>query len=257
MKISILLIICLLFSCAFMDTQSLLITKSFAEQLQSQVTWKVTDYESNIFKDWTIEQAKSLFMHNISPKLFAQIFLENDQSLNFEYQNLPPDYDFRKEWPLCKTPIRDQGKCGSCWAFGSVESLGDRFCLKTKDPLILSSQEIVSCCTKAKGCGGGYLDHAFDYFEESGVVTEKCQPYESQKGNSPECYKGCKNHEEPYIKYKCKPGSSRYYGFDVEKLKAELVNNGPIAATFVVYKDFFYYKSGIYYHKTGEYVFLY
>ena len=236
------------------DSQRI-ITKEFTEMLKKTVTWEVAEYEDNIFNKWTFDQARSLVSHGFTPDSLSNLMTPSDSqsSISTSDSALPDAYDFRSAYPDCNHPIRNQGKCGSCWAFGSVESLGHRFCKHGKNE-ILSAQEVVSCSTEAEGCGGGYLDHAFDYFTEIGVTTEKCNPYESQTGKVPSCKKTCKNPSDPLVRYKCKAGTSKYLPHDLEKLKTELMDNGPIAATFIVYRDFYYYKGGIYYHQTGEYL---
>ena len=46
-----------------------------------------------------------------------------------EILDLPESFDARDEWPDCIQPIRSQGQCGGCWAFGAAEALSDRFCI--------------------------------------------------------------------------------------------------------------------------------
>jgi len=46
-----------------------------------------------------------------------------------ENADIPDAFDSREGFPGCIHPIRDQQKCGSCWAFSASEALSDRFCI--------------------------------------------------------------------------------------------------------------------------------
>jgi len=114
---------------------------------------------------------------------------------------LPAEFDSRKQWPNCIHEIRDQAQCGSCWAFAASEVLSDRFCIATqgKTDIILSPQDLVSCDKSDYGCQGGYLDHSWQYLVSTGIVSEECFPYTSQKGSVEKCINKCKknnNHME-------------------------------------------------------------
>ncbi|CAF1696106.1 unnamed protein product [Brassica napus] len=67
------------------------------------------------------------------------------------------------------------GHCGSCWAFGAVESLSDRFCIKYNMNISLSVNDLLACCgfLCGQGCNGGYPISAWRYFKHHGVVTEE------------------------------------------------------------------------------------
>ena len=101
-------------------------------------------------------------------------------------------------------PIRDQMRCGSCWAFAASEVLGDRFALASQGKInhVLSPEDMVSCDKGDHGCNGGYLDHAWEYLQDTGIVTEQCFPYGAGRGLAPACRTACVNASVPFTKYK-------------------------------------------------------
>jgi len=76
------------------------------------------------------------------------------------------------------TPVRSQGACGSCWAFGTIAALESRINLYYNQHIDknLSEQDLVSC-SDAGSCGGGSAEYALDYIRDTGVVDEDCFPY--------------------------------------------------------------------------------
>jgi len=165
--------------------------------------------------------------------------------------NAPDSFDSRKQWPNCIHGIRDQGQCGSCWAFGAVESLEDRFCISTNGQIniVLGEQTMVSCDTTDYGCQGGYLQNAWTFLERTGVTTEACQKYVSGTGAQPPCKKTCDDGSTPKY-YKVKAGTSKTVSSEAA-MQTNIQTNGPVEASFSVYQDFFAYKSGVYHHKSG------
>jgi cathepsin B len=82
--------------------------------------------------------------------------------------NVPKTFDPTTDakWgQTCVHPIRNQGQCGSCWAFGLSESFSDRVCVATfsgtVENVVLSPENLVSCDTENYGCSGGYLNLAW------------------------------------------------------------------------------------------------
>jgi len=222
-----------------------LITKEFVSKLKSIATWEVEDYENSIFKGWTLEEAK-----NMLSKHYELPMADHQKSYNGSVieSQLPDNFDPRDKFGACIHPIRDQGKCGSCWAFGMSEVLSDRFCIAKKD-VILSPQVLVSCDKDNNACNGGYLSHAFNYATNSGLVLDSCFPYVSANFYVPPCPTSCPG-TGAWVTYKCAPGSV-FEGQDNNFKMNELYTNGPIENCFQLYQDFFSYKSGIYYHTTG------
>eukprot|EP01017_Pseudomicrothorax_dubius_P026875 TRINITY_DN3038_c0_g1_i1.p1 TRINITY_DN3038_c0_g1~~TRINITY_DN3038_c0_g1_i1.p1 ORF type:complete len:441 (+),score=101.93 TRINITY_DN3038_c0_g1_i1:119-1441(+) len=181
------------------------------------------------------------------------IFLPNETHQAWLSTNdVPESFDSRIQWPNCIHPIRDQQKCGSCWAFSGSEALSDRFCIANFDVnVVLSPQFMVSCDQNEFGCGGGYPDLLWKFLEEQGTTTDECVPYVSGKGDVPNCltYTKCAD-GTPLKRYYAVIGSSRAL-IGPDAIKAEIFQNGPVQTDFTVYADFMAYKTGIYVHTTG------
>jgi C1A family cysteine protease len=88
------------------------------------------------------------------------------------------------------TAVKDQGQCGSCWAFSTTGNIEGQWKIKGHALTSVSEQELVSCDTIDSGCNGGLMDNAFDWLVQSrkGVIaTETSYPYVSGGGNVPKC----------------------------------------------------------------------
>jgi hypothetical protein len=89
------------------------------------------------------------------------------------------DIDWRTQGAL--TPIKDQGQCGSCWAFGATAAIESYGKITGKYPLQpLAPQQITSCDKTSYGCQGGWAEHAFNYVVSAGgIELESSYPYVS------------------------------------------------------------------------------
>ena len=80
------------------------------------------------------------------------------------------------------TPVKNQGNCGSCWAFATVASLEGLNFLEGNTLTSFSEQYVVDCSTENYGCDGGWPYLAYDLTEKSGIPTEEAYPYKGVDG---------------------------------------------------------------------------
>jgi len=136
------------------------------------------------------------------------------------------------------TPVKNQGQCGSCWAFsttGSTEGINQ---ITTGQLVSLSEQELVDCAGKYgnQGCNGGLMDNGFEYVEASGLCSESDYPYTGRDGT---CQASSCTKAVTIKGYKDVPAD------DEESLKAAAANQ-PISVAIEADKQVFqFYKSGV------------
>jgi len=128
----------------------------------------------NQFADMTAEEFSARMNRQIAtkPKLNATLF---DHT---KYQ-VDEAIDWRDSADLT---VKDQGQCGSCWAFSTTGSLEGQLLLKQKSKTLLSEQELVDCSTVNAGCEGGNMEYAFDYIRQNGLSSEEDYRYTAQDG---------------------------------------------------------------------------
>jgi cathepsin B len=183
------------------------------------------------------------------------------ETVSTKLPGLPQNFTIDNKWPGCAGYVRNQADCGSCWAFGAVESISDRFCIAGKN-VSLSALDLVTCDNNDNGCFGGMPISAMEFIQRVGVVDEACRPYdiptcppEQQPClhfvDTPSCVQSCKNSENYND---AKNFLSRAYGVDNDprSIQSELFAHGSVEGAFTVYEDFVHYKSGVYSHQSGS-----
>jgi len=168
---------------------------------------------------------------------------------------IPDSFDARDQWASCQSvkEIRDQGQCGSCWAFGAVEAMNDRICIHSSgaSQVHLSVEDVVTCCkTCGMGCNGGYPAMAWRYWVNKGIVTDGCRPYDL--GRAAACKTECVAGYPISYQNDKHFGVSSYGVQGLDNIRQEILTNGPVEAAFTVYEDFMNYKSGVYQHVVGK-----
>jgi C1A family cysteine protease len=80
------------------------------------------------------------------------------------------------------TPVKDQGQCGSCWAFSTTGGIEGSYQLATGNLVSISEQQFVDCSKANSGCNGGLMDTAFEFAEGTAIATEGSYPYTARDG---------------------------------------------------------------------------
>lgn len=87
----------------------------------------------------------------------------------------------KQDWTgIYTTPVKDQGYCGSCWAFSATEQIESDYMREHGEEEILSAQQVTSCTHYifGGGCNGGFTENAFEY-AEGGLELDSDYPYTS------------------------------------------------------------------------------
>lgn len=105
-----------------------------------------------------------------------------------EYQGeeLASSIDWRTKGAV--TPVKNQGQCGSCWAFSTVGGLEGAWEISTGSLTSMSEQQLVDCSKQNSGCNGGLMDYGFAYEETTSVATESSYPYTARDGSCKSSY---------------------------------------------------------------------
>jgi len=179
----------------------------FAERLQKikahnkdeTKTWKEG---VNHMTDWTEEEfskllgvKKGLLYASKESKKSSRIYHPKPQD---PLVKLPASVDWRTAGII--TAVKDQGQCGSCWTFGTAETVESYWALQTGLLTDLSEQQILDCtpnpdqCGGTGGCGGGTFELAMTRINQmGGLTTEWMYPYTSYYGTNFQCHANTTN----------------------------------------------------------------
>ena len=139
----------------------------------------------------------------------------------------PTSYDWRNYGRV--SAVKDQGSCGSCWAFSTVANLEGLYAAKKGTIKTFSEQMLVDCDTSDSGCNGGLMEYAFTWLKKNGgIMYDADYAYKGTKST-------CKSNASKYADFKVtgykKLGSSysTWSCVDEDEIKEFLYETGPLA----------------------------
>nr|AAX34043.1 Sui m 1 allergen [Suidasia medanensis] len=202
--------------------------------------------EVNEHADLTAEEFSSMyatlnqeaFLKSPLHKEFVQV-PESDISVA-----LPAAFDWRQQW---NTAVRNQGQCGSCWAFATAATVEAQYAIRKNVHVTLSEQQLVDCDHRPfqgqyedHGCQGGNPIIAYAYVQQTGLVEESAYPYQARDG---QCQSSTVNGHQ---RYHVSAGRELPFNATDETIMNSLHQIGPMAVLiFASDNEFRFYRNGV------------
>jgi len=136
------------------------------------------------FSDMSADEFKSTML-GFKPNASARTRRHKPRTVKAGPNNVT-SWDWRTHGAV--TDVKDQGQCGSCWAFSTAEEIESSWFMGKGTLPILSEEQIVDCDTVDLGCSGGDTVTAYAYVKQAGgLETEAAYPYTAGGGMSGSC----------------------------------------------------------------------
>jgi len=154
-----------------------LVKRHNAEYNAGKHTWWAA---MNHLADWTDEEFQTLRSKKYSPSQHPVVDLTDKSKAN------PDSIDWREKGAV--TPVKNQGACGSCWAFAATETMESMYQIATGKQIELSPQTYVNCvknpnqCGGVGGCEGATMELAYNLTAQTGIATAADMPYTQRDG---------------------------------------------------------------------------
>ncbi|KAL4466091.1 hypothetical protein ABPG74_004328 [Tetrahymena malaccensis] len=212
----------------------------------------------NQFSDLTREEFQSIYLNqqllNSKHRNLENIKIDDQQEgfylkdLKNNTSSLPQQFDWRKLGKI--TEVKNQGNCGSCWAFTTTSLFESVNLIRNNSVELYSEQELLDCSSngiyKNTGCQGGWPLLAFKYSQKNGISLSSQYQYKGIQGN-------CTVNQE--TKKAFYPGQSIQIQINEESNKSQIIKqlliNSPLAVT-VDASNWSNYKSGVFSNCTTQ-----
>lgn len=202
----------------------------------------------NKFADLTEKEFAKMYTSPMAPVRDPSVPVAREYSEE-QLKDLPKSFDWREKGAV--TPVKNQGFCGSCWAFSATGNIEGQWFLAGNGLVDLSEQHLVDCdheCMEYEGeescdsgCNGGLMPNAFNYvMKNGGIATQKGYPYTGRDG---QC-----NYDPSTVGAKVKNWTM--ISQNETQMAKYLVENGPIAIAAAAAPWQFYF-GGVFYLPCG------
>jgi cathepsin L len=147
----------------------------------------------NQFTDMTTQEFQRMKGYSMSMAASRRLEMPTAELPTLSLKDLPKSVDWRTKNIV--TPVKNQGACGSCWAFAATEEIESVVAQNTGKLLQLSPQNVVSCtpnpdkCGGTGGCAGATAELAFQYVADKGIASNADYPYRGVTGTCDETIK--------------------------------------------------------------------
>jgi len=195
----------------------------------------------NQFSDWTLKEFSDTNNGFRMPENAEESAVPLWSEPKVAVEDLPDSVDWRNHDMV--TPVKNQGQCGSCWAFSTTGALEGQHSIQARELVSLSESNLVDCASSygPQGCHGGWQDDAYRYIvANGGIDTEASYPYTPQQ-------QACRFNAANVGANAT--GSYRLPTGDEAALKKAVAIRGPIAVAIdATAASFMSYRSGVYYN---------
>lgn len=199
----------------------------------------LTELEMTTMKGFRVPKSYMNLEQNYDDRRYLREILSRSPG------DIPDSVDWRKV-PGRVSRVKNQGMCGSCWAFATTGALEGQETIVGKylgaNMTELSEQNLVDCDPVDQGCNGGFMKDAFEFIQrEGGIENEQDYPYVARR-------RKCKFRRN-LVKFS-DAGAAVLPEGDEQKLKEVVAKYGPVAVAIDASKfSFQAYRKGIYYEK--------